>query len=85
MFTRFMVDASNILSFKSESENSNLKYSLEFWIFKPKPSGKQVLRKKDSCVVIKIYFQVCASESQSWRKTIPVLQRSGNEGSNFAI
>ena len=85
MFTRFMVDASNILSFKSESENSNLKYSLEFWIFKPKPSGKQVLRKKDSCVVIQIYFQVCASESQSWRKTIPVLQRSGNEGSNFAI
>ena len=43
MFTGFMVDASNIMTFESVGNmSSDVKYSIEFWIFKPKSNGEQV-------------------------------------------
>ena len=43
MFTGFMVDASNIMTFESVGNmSSDVKYSIEFWIFKPKENGEQV-------------------------------------------
>ena len=43
MFTGFMVDASNIMKFESVGNMStDIKYSIEFWIFKPKSNGEQV-------------------------------------------
>ena len=43
MFSGFMVDASNILSFKGEDNMfMNVKYAVQLWIFKPKETGEQV-------------------------------------------
>ena len=41
MFRGFMVEASNVFSFEGEM-SSEVKYSVEWWIFKPKKSGEQV-------------------------------------------
>ena len=47
MFTGFMVDASNIMTFESVGNmSSDVKYSVEFWIFKPKSNGEQVYIKR---------------------------------------
>ena len=47
MFTGFMVDDSNILTFEAVGKNpSETKYSLEWWIFKPKVNGEQVKNRK---------------------------------------
>ena len=43
MFTGFMVDDSNILKFEAVGNmSSDKKYSVEWWIFKPKETGEQV-------------------------------------------
>ena len=43
MFTGFMVDASNIMKFQGGGNmTSDVKYSVEFWIFKPKSKTQQV-------------------------------------------
>ena len=41
MITAFMGDASNIMSFYGEVDNS-VGYAVELWIFKPQESGQQV-------------------------------------------
>ena len=44
MFTAFMSDASNVMSFYGDSEgDEGVGYSVEFWVFKPRKSGQQVL------------------------------------------
>ena len=45
MFNGFMVDASNIFSFSGAKDMSvsKVKYSVEWWVFKPKNNGKQVV------------------------------------------
>ena len=52
MFTAFMSDASNIMSFyQDEGDHA---YSLELWIFKPQKSGQQVklnLMKKYNLII----------------------------------
>ena len=43
MITSFMVEASKVLSFEDVGNNStNDKHSLEWWVFRPQESGKQV-------------------------------------------
>jgi hypothetical protein len=43
MFSGFMVDASNIFSFEGLGDTaSGMKYSIEWWVFKPKKNGEQV-------------------------------------------
>jgi hypothetical protein len=43
MISSFMVEASNILRFESAGNTSNSeKYSMDFWIFRPKETGEQV-------------------------------------------
>ena len=45
MFTGFMVDDSNILKFEAVGNmSSDRKYSVEWWIFKPKGTGEQVMQ-----------------------------------------
>ena len=41
MITAFMGDATNIMSFYEDVENS-IGYAVELWIFKPQKSGQQV-------------------------------------------
>ena len=44
MFTGFMVDASNILRFEGiGAQTLDSQYSVEWWVFKPKNSGQQVI------------------------------------------
>ena len=43
MFTAFMSDASNIMSFYGDGDvDDGVGYAVEWWIFKPQKSGKQV-------------------------------------------
>jgi hypothetical protein len=43
MFTAFMGDASNVMSFYGDVDvNGGVGYAVEWWIFKPQKSGKQV-------------------------------------------
>ena len=43
MFTAFMSDASNIMSFYGDVDVKNgFGYAVESWIFKPQNSGQQV-------------------------------------------
>ena len=43
MFTAFMSDASNIMTFSGEVDvQDTVGYSVELWVFKPEKSGKQV-------------------------------------------
>ena len=43
MFTAFMGDASNIMSFYGDvNVKGGVGYAVEWWIFKPQKSGKQV-------------------------------------------
>ena len=43
-FTAFMSDASNIMSFYGEvNVKGSVGYSVELWIFKPQPTGQQVI------------------------------------------
>ena len=41
MFTAFMGDASNVMSFYGDVDKS-VGYAVEWWIFKPQQSGQQV-------------------------------------------
>ena len=68
MFTEFMVDASNILQFEGFSNvTSDIKYSMEFWIFKPKSYGQQVIEYSKFKKILYIYYiSVCALCSQPW-------------------
>ena len=48
MFTAFMSDASNVMSFYGDPEDDEgVGYSVEFWVFKPRKSGQQVLNKRE--------------------------------------
>ena len=43
MFTAFMDDAANILSFYGDLDiDHNVGYAVELWMFKPRKSGRQV-------------------------------------------
>ena len=43
MFTAFMDDAANIMSFYGDVDVADsVGYSVELWVFKPKKSGQQV-------------------------------------------
>ena len=43
MFSAFMSDASNIMSFSGDVDVENsVGYTVELWVFKPQKSGKQV-------------------------------------------
>ena len=43
MFTAFMDDAANILSFYGNlNVDNNVGYAVELWMFKPRKSGRQV-------------------------------------------
>ena len=47
MFTAFMGDASNVMSFYGDVDvNGGVGYAVEWWIFKPQKSGKQVNKLK---------------------------------------
>ena len=43
MFTAFMGDASNVMSFYGDVDDS-VGYAVELWIFKPQKSGQQVIK-----------------------------------------
>ena len=44
MFTGFMGDASNIMSFYGDLDvEDGVGYGVELWMFKPQKSGKQVI------------------------------------------
>ena len=48
MFTAFMSDASNIMSFYGDvNVEDGVGYAVEWWVFKPQKSGKQVIRQKN--------------------------------------
>ena len=43
MFSFFMVDDSNIMAFEHLGNlSSNVKYAVEWWVFKPEKNGQQV-------------------------------------------
>ena len=53
MFTAFMSDASNIMSFYGDLNVRNGEgYAVEWWIFKPQQSGKQVILKQQIPVFV---------------------------------
>ena len=44
MFSSFMADDSNIFGFEGVGNmSSDVKYSVELWIFKPENNGQQVI------------------------------------------
>ena len=48
MFTAFMDDAANILSFYGNLDvDNNVGYAVELWMFKPRKSGRQVNNSKN--------------------------------------
>ena len=43
MFTAFMTDAANVMSFYDDGDaGGGVGYAIEMWLFKPKKSGQQV-------------------------------------------
>ena len=47
MFTAFMGDAANIMSFFGDVDgDDSVGYAVEWWIFKPQKSGRQVKKNK---------------------------------------
>ena len=49
MFTAFMSDASNIMSFYGDlNVEDGVGYSVEWWVFKPQKSGKQVISQTET-------------------------------------
>ena len=48
MFTAFMDDAANIMSFYGDVDvEDSVGYAVELWMFKPRKSGRQVNKKTE--------------------------------------
>ena len=66
MFTAFMNDASNIMSFYGDVDvKDGIGYSVELWVFKPQATGKQVLLINKQRIISDVFvvvFHGCAED-----------------------
>ena len=67
MFTAFMDDAANIMSFYGDVDvKDSVGYSVEFWMFKPRKSGRQVINPKGLLKQLFKYFVVWITSDKDW-------------------